>query len=105
MQYEHFIKLTEASQPPHLLTGIQLALWYAYKDNWDMAHRIVQDINTQTASWIHAYLHRVEGDLSNANYWYNRAGKKSSNESLEIELNTIIKSILKETLETWEKNK
>ena len=94
MHYEDFIKLTKESHPPDSLTGIHLSLWYAYKDNWDMSHRIVQDINTQTASWIHAYLHRVEGDLGNANYWYNRAGKKSSNESLEIELNNIIKSVL-----------
>ena len=64
------------------------------KKKWDLAHNIVQDINTDTASWIHAYLHRVEGDLGNANYWYNRAGKKSSNELLEIELNNIIKSVL-----------
>ena len=95
IQYEYFIKLTEEPQPPHSLTGIHLALWYTFKDNWDMAHQTVQEINTKTASWIHAYLHRFEGDLSNANYWYNRAGKKSSNESLEIELNTIIKSVLK----------
>jgi len=94
MHYEDFIKLTKESQPPDLLKGIHLALWYAYNDNWDMAHSIVQDINTQTASWIHAYLHRVEGDLGNANYWYNRAGEKSSTESLEVELNKIIKSVL-----------
>ena len=63
------------------------------KDNWDMAHNIVQDINTETASWIHAYLHRVEGDISNAHYWYNRASKEPSSESLESELNDIIKSV------------
>ena len=91
---ENFIKLTKESQPPNSLTGIHLALWYAYKDNWDMSHSIVQDINTRTASWIHAYLHRVEGDLGNANYWYNHAGKKSSTESLGLELNKIIKSVL-----------
>jgi len=94
MHYDDFIKLTKEYEPSDLLSDIHLALWYAYKDNWDMAHSIVQDINTQTASWIHAYLHRVEGDLVNANYWYNRAGKKSSNEPLEIELNNIIKSVL-----------
>ena len=49
-------------------------------------HNIVQDINTDTASWIHAYLHRVEGDLSNADYWDNRASKIASTESLELEL-------------------
>ena len=93
MNYENFIKLTKESNPSDILSGIHLALWYAMKNNWDMAHSIVQDINTNTASWIHAYLHRVEGDLSNANYWYNRASKNASTESLESELNNIIKSV------------
>ena len=94
MHYDDFIKLTKETEPSDALSGIHLALWHAMKNNWDMAHNIVQDIETKTASWIHAYLHRVEGDLGNANYWYNRAGKKSSTESLEIELNNIIKSVL-----------
>ena len=93
MNYDNFIKLTKESNPSGSLFGIQLALWHAIKNNWDMAHNIVQDINTDTASWIHAYLHRVEGDLSNANYWYKRSGKKSSDESLETELYNIIESV------------
>ena len=93
MYYNNFIKLTKESHPSDALSGIHLALWYAMKNNWDMAHNKVQDINTDTASWLHAYLHRVEGDLSNANYWYNRAGKKSTTESLESELNNNIKSV------------
>ena len=93
MNYDNFIKLTKESNPSDVLSGIHLALWYAMKNNWDMAHNIVQDISTDTASWIHAYLHRVEGDLSNANYWYNRAGKQTTTESLESELNNIIKSV------------
>ena len=94
MQYEQFIELTKETEPSDNLQGLHLALWHSLKDHWDIAHNIVQDINTQTASWIHAYLHRVEGDLGNANYWYNRAGEKSSTESLEVELNKIIKSVL-----------
>ena len=94
MHYDDFINLTKKTEPSDALSGIYLALWHAMKNNWDMAHNIVQDIETKTASWIHAYLHRVEGDLGNANYWYNSAGKKSSNEPLEIELNNIIKSVL-----------
>ena len=94
MNFDNFIKLTKESNPSDALSGIHLALWHAMKNNWDRAHNIVQDINTNTASWIHAYLHRFEGDSGNANYWYNRAGKKSSTESLEIELNNIIKSVL-----------
>jgi hypothetical protein len=42
------------------------ALWWAAKDDWDRAHRIVQDETTADAAWVHAYLHRVEGDLGNA---------------------------------------
>lgn len=44
--------------------------------NWDAAHEIVQSYNSMEACWIHAYLHRKEGDLGNANYWYRRAGKE-----------------------------
>ena len=94
MNYDDFIKSTKESDPPNVLSELHLALWHAFNDNWDMAHNIVQSINTETASWIHAYLHRVEGDLGNASYWYNRAGKKSPTESLEAELNNIIKSVL-----------
>mgnify|MGYP001237277121 CR=1 FL=1 len=77
MNYNDFIKLTKKNQPPNSLTDINLALWHAKKNNWDLAHNIVQNMNTDTAYWIHAYLHRFEGDLGNANYWYNRAGKAS----------------------------
>jgi hypothetical protein len=59
MQYNHFIKLTKSSEPSDELKGIHLSLWYAVKDDWDLAHSIVQDINSETASRIHAYLHRV----------------------------------------------
>ena len=90
MKYDDFIKLTKKSEPSDKLSGIHLAIWYAMKDNWDMAHNIVQDINTETSSWIHAYLHRVEGDIGNAHYWYNRASKKPSSESLKSELDDII---------------
>jgi len=93
MQYDDFINLTKESEPSNNLTGVHLAIWYAFKDNWEMAHSIVQKIHTKTAFWIHAYLHRVEGDIDNAHYWYNRAKKKPSSESLESELNNIIKSV------------
>jgi len=53
--------------------------------DWDQAHCIVQDINTPEAAWVHAYLHRVEGDPGNAAYWYRRAGKPECTASLEDE--------------------
>ena len=53
--------------------------------NWNKAHELVQDSNTPEAAWIHAYLHRVEGDLGNAAYWYRRAGKPECHSSLAEE--------------------
>lgn len=53
--------------------------------DWDRAHRMVQEIHTPEAAWIHAYLHRAEGDLGNAAYWYHRAGRPECRTGLEEE--------------------
>ena len=96
MQYDDFIIMTKESQPSIKLFGVHLAIWYATKNNWDMAHNVVQNINTEIASWIHAYLHRVEGDMSNANYWYKRNGTEyyigDPGEELEEIANLMIRS-------------
>jgi len=56
---------------PNDLSVYLKALWYDAKGNWDEAHQIIQDVPDKNASWIHAYLHRKEGDITNADYWYN----------------------------------
>lgn len=61
--------------------------------DWDKAHRIVQEINTPEAAWIHAYLHRVEGDLGNAAYWYRIAGRPECRASLEDEWQIIFDAL------------
>ena len=61
------------------------ALWWAAKGDWDAAHKIVQDEGDVSSAWVHAYLHRVEGDLSNAGYWYRQAGQPVAKDSLEAE--------------------
>ncbi len=58
-----------------------------------MAHKTAQKLNTQTACWLHAYLHRVEGDMGNANYWYGRAYMEPTTIPLETELSDIVKSV------------
>ena len=93
MEYNDFIKLTEKQKPSEKLSGIHLAIWYILKDNWDMAHETVQILNTEIAYRVHAYLHRVEGDLGNAGYWYCRAQIEPATASLKIELSDIIKSV------------
>ena len=61
------------------------SLEYERTGDWDKAHAIVQEINTPEAAWVHAYLHRVEGDTGNAAYWYRRAGKPVCTYSLKAE--------------------
>jgi hypothetical protein len=71
--------------PPEDLSVYLLALWYDAKGEWTKAHEIIQDEEDKAGSWIHAYLHRKEGDIGNADYWYRKAGKTRPDDSLEEE--------------------
>ena len=62
-------------------------------DNWNSAHRTAQSIKNELGAWIHAYLHRIEGDLKNANYWYRRANQLPSQNTLKDEAEEIIRFI------------
>jgi len=70
------------------------ALWWAAKGDWEKAHTIVQDDDSAEAAWVHAYLHRVEGDLGNAGYWYRRANQPAASDSLEAEWGRIVSALL-----------
>jgi hypothetical protein len=70
------------------------ALWWAAKGDWGRAHGIVQDEAGVDAAWVHAYLHRVEGDPGNAAYWYRRAGKRVASGSLGAEWEQIASAFL-----------
>lgn len=70
------------------------ALWYDAKGDWDKAHTSVDDLEDRNAYWVHAYLHRKEGDVANAQYWYRRAGKNLPSLSLEEEWESIVKVLL-----------
>ena len=94
MKYSNFIASTSNNTPPKGISNLLLSMWHALRDEWDIAHEIVQDIKSKDAAWIHAYLHRVEGDLSNANYWYSRASKDTSNLSLNIEAKEIVMDLI-----------
>ncbi len=69
-------------------------LWWLAKGDWDRAHRIVQDEATREAAWVHAHLHRVEGDLGNAAYWYRQAGQPVATDALEVEWERIASELL-----------
>ena len=70
------------------------ALWWAAKGDWDAAHRLVQDESSRDAAWVHAYLHRLEGDLGNAGYWYRRARRPAASAALETEWDEIATALI-----------
>jgi hypothetical protein len=84
------------SSPTPALALPLAALWWAAKGDWDKAHKIVQDEPTREAAWAHAYLHRVEGDLGNAGYWYRQAGRPVANDSLEAEWERIVSALIED---------
>jgi hypothetical protein len=91
---EYKASLSGAAPAPGLDAPLA-GLWWAAKGNWDQAHKIVQDEDTSDAAWVHAYLHRVEGDLGNAGYWYRQARKPVAGGSLESEWEGIVATLLK----------
>ena len=93
MNFDEFYNSLSAASPPEKLSVYLRALWYDGKNNWEEAHNIIQDVEDKTAAWVHAYLHRREGDSFNANYWYNRAGKRMPEYSLEQEWKEIVTAL------------
>jgi hypothetical protein len=92
MTFADFRQSIAAGQPPH--PPALAALWWAAKGDWDKAHKIVMDDEGRAAAWVHAYLHRVEGDLPNAQYWYRTAGKPVASGALEAEWAAIAAELL-----------
>lgn len=89
-----FRNSASAAHPPAGLGGPLEGLWWAAKGDWDRAHRTVQDDESADAAWVHAYLHRVEGDLPNAGYWYRTAGKPVADGGLDREWAAIVTELL-----------
>ena len=94
MDFKSFSALVKEENAPENLKDSLLALWYDAKDNWEKAHSIAQQDLDPEGAWVHAYLHRVEGDLSNAEYWYKRAGKPVCRDQLTDEWESIACSLL-----------
>ena len=82
------------SSLPDTMSVYLKALWHDAKGDWDKAHNIIQNVPDKTASWIHAYVHLKEGDIWNADYWYNKAGRERPAFSLEEEWEEIVKALL-----------
>ena len=94
MNFEEYQETLSSSKPPAGISPYLESLWYDAKNDWEKAHSIIQDLEDKTAAWIHAYLHRKEGDISNADYWYQRAGRKRPATTLQEEWEDIVKDLI-----------
>lgn len=94
MRRADFTASLSGAAPASDLAAPLAGLWWAAKGDWDEAHRIVQDDASRDAAWVHAYLHRVEGDLGNAGYWYRQAGRPAATDSLENEWQRIVSALI-----------
>ena len=94
MNKEEFIESLTQTQPPAGINDYLRAMWFDRKNDWEAAHKIIQDGDDVNSAWLHGYLHWKEGDMGNADYWYRRAGKKRPATSLQQEWDSIVSALL-----------
>ena len=101
MTFTEFQASLAQTAPPAGLSPYLTALWHEAHGQWDTAHEIVQEINSANAAWVHAYLHRKEGDDGNARYWYRTANRHfPANQTLDEEWRDIVQALLTTELGT-----
>lgn len=94
--YKAFRETLSSAHPPADWPLDLQALWWEAKGDWEASHEIAQDLHTPMGSWIHAYLHRKEGDRFNAGYWYRQAGRPFPDNSLPEELKEMVVFVLQQ---------
>lgn len=95
MNLEKFRHSLTRATPPQGVGPLLQALWHEARGDWKRAHEITQDSDGRPAARLHAYLHRKEGDLVNANYWYRRAGAKMYEGTVDSEWEALVRDLLK----------
>ena len=94
MTLHQFRSSLSQSEPPAALPPPLAALWWEARGEWNQAHEIAQSIESPDAAWVHAYLHRKEGDASNAAYWYRQARQPHCTLPLDAEWEQIVSALL-----------
>jgi hypothetical protein len=89
-----FKESLQNSSPENTLSPVLKSLWYDGKGDWNRAHAEVDDLGDREAAWVHAYLHRKEGDIWNADYWYARAKKIRPGCSLDEEWEQLVEAFV-----------
>ncbi len=98
MTLADFRATVAAGNPPAVSPALQ-ALWHDAHGDWAAAHAVAQDIDDATGAWVHAYLHRKEGDLGNAAYWYARARQPVATDPLSAEWERLVTALLHDQAE------
>jgi hypothetical protein len=93
MKAEEMRELVKGGAAPKGWSAAMEALWWDAKGDWAKAHALLDELETPEAMAVHAYLHRREGDLGNAEYWYRRAGRKFRREGLEEEWEALVEGL------------
>jgi hypothetical protein len=93
MDFHEFQRSVSHAAPPTELSSALQALWWDAKGDWHRAHDCAQAQPDQAGAWVHAYLHRKEGDEANAGYWYRRAGRQAGTGPLEDEWAAIARDL------------
>ena len=94
MTLDEFRATLGATAPPDVAPLLG-ALWHDAKGDWNRAHTLAQDVDDADGAWVHAYLHRKQGDRGNAAYWYDRARQPVANDALDTEWNRIAEALLR----------
>lgn len=94
MNAEQFKASLKDKEPPEDLSAPLKALWWDAKGDWERSHSLVDELETKDGMAVHAYLHRKEGSSSNAEYWYERAGRKFHRPKLEDEFQALLEALI-----------
>jgi hypothetical protein len=94
MTLDEFRSTMSGAAPPPGFSSALLALWHDGRGDWDRAHETAQSVEDGDGAWVHAYLHRKEGDAANAAYWYRRARRPIATGTLDQEWESIVTALL-----------
>ncbi len=97
IDFQRFWESLQDQSPPKELSKALTGLWYDGSGDWETAHRVVQKGSGVDSAWVHAYLHRKEGDLANSGYWYRQCKKTIPKEPLTEEWTRIVRTLLDNT--------
>ena len=90
-----FVRSLDEHAPPTGATPMLRAVWHGLRGDWERAHELAQAHDDDEAAWVHAWLHRIEGDLANADHWYRRAGRPSRRDATRAEGLEIARALLR----------